>query len=78
MTFAGLQESYHKWHEILVIGKTIEREGKKYHILGMTLTEEEGKLYIIEPYQEKNCNHRRRSCNQRKLLKDHNESDNHK
>ena len=41
-----------------MIGKTIERDGKKYHIVGMTLADE-AKLYIIEPYSEQECyNHR--------------------
>jgi len=51
MNFLTLESFHTKWRDILVIGKTIERDNKKYHILGMTLSEE-AKLYIIEPYGE--------------------------
>ena len=51
MNFALLEDLHQKWRDILVIGKTIERDNKKYHIVGMTLADE-AKLYIIEPYTE--------------------------
>ena len=51
MQFSWLEGVSKKWKDILVIGKTIERDGKKYHIIGMTM-EEDAKLYIIEPYEE--------------------------
>lgn len=70
----GLLDALHKnWKNILVIGRTIECENKKYHIVGMTLAEEEAKLYIIEPYSEpeEEENHsRKRHGNQRRQLKE--------
>ena len=42
---------YQKWQELLVIGKTIERESYNDYILGMTLADE-AKLYILEAYRE--------------------------
>ena len=51
MNFAFLENFHQNWRDILVIGKTIERDNKKYHIVGMTLADE-AKLYIIEPYTE--------------------------
>ena len=55
MKFSYLENAYRTWDDILVIGKTIERGNKKYHIIGMTLYSE-AKLYIIEPYTEpENC-----------------------
>ena len=48
MNFRQLEDAYEKWREVLVIGRTFERDGKRYHILGMTLAEE-AKLYILEP-----------------------------
>ena len=49
MNFALIENFHKKWRDILVIGKTIERDNKKYHIVGMTLADE-AELYIIEPY----------------------------
>ena len=49
MKFSYLENAYRTWDDILVIGKTIERGNKKYHIIGMTLYSE-AKLYIVEPY----------------------------
>ena len=51
MNFSLLEYFHSKWQDILVIGKTTERNGIKYHIVGMTLSDE-AKLYIIEPYME--------------------------
>lgn len=71
MNFLYLEEVYRERHDILVIGKTIERNNKKYHIIGMTL-EDEMKLHIIEQYNEpENCYNRNKGvCNQRKILKE--------
>lgn len=76
MNFLDLEDLHKKWQEILVIGKTIERNNEKYHIVGMTL-EEEARLYIIEPYQraEEFERKRRGRNNQRKLLKEHDENE---
>ena len=51
MDFRTLEEAHQTWQEIRVIGRTIERKGKKYHMVGMTLADE-AKLYILEPYEE--------------------------
>ncbi len=72
MNFLSLEEVHNKWRDILVIGKTIERNDKKYHIIGMTL-DEEAKLYIIELFTEEEHLRPRRGGvqNQRKILKEH-------
>lgn len=51
MNFSFLEDVHQKWRDILVIGKSIERDNKKYHIVGMTLSDV-ARLYIIEPYNE--------------------------
>lgn len=51
MNFSSLESFHSKWQDILVIAKTIERNGKKYHIVGITLSNET-KLYMIEPYMK--------------------------
>ena len=48
MQFSWLEGISKKWKEILVIGRTFEHDGKKYHMIGMTM-EENATLYIIEP-----------------------------
>lgn len=70
MEFSFLEGFHTKWHDILVIGKTIERDNKKYHIVGMTLSDEAA-LYIIEPYNEPERRTRRGVRNQRKTLKEY-------
>lgn len=59
MNFSILKSHHKKWRDILVIGKTIERDNRKYHIVGMTLSEE-AKLYIIEPCTETETGHKPR------------------
>ena len=59
MDFRTLEEAHQTWQEIRVIGRTIERKDKKYHIVGMTLADE-AKLYILEPYEESEDGRRRR------------------
>ena len=72
MRFSYLEGFYKNWRDILVIGRTIERDDKKYHIVGMTLADE-AKLYIIEPYSEaEHDNHRTKGVrNQRRIMKEH-------
>ncbi len=41
MNFSILSDCRKKWQDILVIGKSTEPDGRKYHILGMTLSDEE-------------------------------------
>ena len=70
MNFSLLEGFHSKWQDILVIGKTTERNGRKYHIVGMTLSDE-AKLYIIEPYMEPESRNRRGIRNHRRMLKEH-------
>ena len=70
MNFSLLEGFHSKWQDILVIGKTTEWDGKKYHIVGMTLSDE-AKLYIIEPYIELESRNRIGIRNHRRMLKEH-------
>ena len=71
MKFQHLCNVHKIWSDMLVIGKTIERDNKKYHIVGMTLADEVT-LYIIEPYNEpENSGNRKKGVhNQRRILKE--------
>lgn len=69
MQFSWLEGVSKKWKEILVIGRTMERDGKRAHIIGMTL-EEEAKIYLIEPYEEQKRRNRKKKCTQRMLAKE--------
>ena len=71
MTFLDLLKPQHVWRQLLVIGRTLERDGQVYHILGMTLAEE-AKLYLIEPFfrPDEDAPQRRGVCNHRRLLKE--------
>ncbi len=51
MKLSYLEEIPGEWQRVLVIGKTIERDNQKYHIIGMS-SGSELRLYIIEPFQE--------------------------
>lgn len=75
MKFLYLEDVHKMWNDIIVIGKTIERDNEKYHIVGMTLGDE-SKLYIIEPYIEPEAygNKRKGVLNQRKMQKEYRES----
>lgn len=74
MNFSFLEGFHKKWDDILVIGKTIERDNRKYHIVGMTLSGE-ANLYIIEPYNEaEHINKTKKGIrNLRKILKEQEE-----
>lgn len=76
MKLLYLEDVHKMWDDILVIGKTIERDDKKYHIVGMTLADE-AKMYIIEPYSEpENCRNKIKGVRtQRKILKGNIEKD---
>ncbi len=71
MNFSYLEECHNTWREILVIGKTIERNGEKYHLIGMTLSDT-ANIYILEPYKESEHIHQKRKGirNQRRVLKE--------
>lgn len=51
MQLSYLEEIPNEWRKLLVIGKTIEKNREKYHIIGMTLGER-ANLYILEPFSE--------------------------
>lgn len=70
MNFSLLENFHTKWRNILVIGKTTEHDGRKYHIVGMTLFNE-AKLYIIEPYIGQKDQNRKGIRNRRRTLKEH-------
>ena len=70
MNFSILSDCNKKLQDILVIGKTIERDGRKYHIPGMTLSDEI-KLYIIEPYDKQEPINRKGIRNHRRILKEY-------
>ena len=70
MNFSLLENFHTKWRDILVIGKTIERNGEKYHIVGMTLSDK-AKLYIIEPYTTPEPKKLKGIRNYRRILKEH-------
>lgn len=70
MKFTYIENAHKMLNDILVIGKTIERDNKKFHMIGMTLADE-ARLYIIEPYNEP-MNYGSKIMgirNQRKILK---------
>lgn len=69
MQFSWLEGVGKKWKDILVIGRTIERDGKKYHMIGMTM-EEDAKLYFIEPYEERKRRNPKKKRTQRMILKE--------
>ncbi len=69
MNFSLLESFHSNWRDILVIGKTVEQEGKKYHIVGMT-SSDETKLYIIEPYMELKSRNRKGTYSHRRMLKE--------
>lgn len=71
MTFSFLEECRTNWRDIVVIGKTIERNGMKFHIVGMSLSDEqEANLYILEPYIEHEIKRKGGVNNHRKTLKE--------
>jgi hypothetical protein len=70
MNFSSLESFHSKWRDILVIGKTIERDGMKFHVVGMTLSDE-AKLYVIEPCMETKRQNGKGVQNQRNILKEH-------
>lgn len=74
MQLSYLEEIPSEWHKLLVIGKTIERNGERYHIIGMTLGES-ASLYILEPFSEPDYLKRkqRAHCNHRTRLKEQEE-----
>lgn len=69
MDFSSLEGFHTKWRDILVIGKTIERGSMKYHVVGMTLSDE-ARLYVIEPCPEAESLSGKVVQNQRQILKE--------
>lgn len=75
MNLSILEDVHQNWREILVIGRTIERDDKKYHLLGMTLSDE-ANLYIIEPFTKPVHRNLKGVRNQRRIQKEHERDDN--
>lgn len=48
MNFKELQQAEKKYDELMVIGKNIEKQGRIYHIAGMTRHEKQAVLYVLE------------------------------
>ena len=69
MQFSWLEGVSKKWRGILVIGRTIERDGKRYHIVGMTM-EEAATLYILEPSEERKKRDPKKKRTQRMILRE--------
>lgn len=69
MDFSFLEGFHQQWQDILVIGRTVERDNKKYHLLGMTLADE-AKLYVIEPCENDKRKVRKGVRTQRRSLKE--------
>ena len=71
MQLSYLEEIPNEYQKVLVIGKTIERDGQKYHIVGMS-SGRTVQLHILEPFLEKERARpvRRRSVRQRGQLKE--------
>jgi len=72
MQLSYLEEIPNEWHRLLVIGRTIERNNEKYHIIGMTMGEDTN-LYILEPFSEPARRRQRARRNHRAQLKQHEE-----
>lgn len=79
MDFGYLEDIHQKWQDVLVMDRTFERDGKKYYILGMSLSGEnkpyiltKAQLYILEPYSKPKRYGRRKDgfCNGRNRLKE--------
>ena len=81
MTFEFLQQARVEFDEIQAIGKTVERAGRYYHIVGMTRHGNVAQLYILQEEEkrkeekqkenfEKNCdNRKKRPYSNRELMK---------
>ena len=75
MQLSYLESIPNEWRKLLVIGKTIERDGEKFHIIGMSMGDT-ASLYILEPFREPPYpdSLKKKRRNQRKSLKEHRES----
>lgn len=51
MNFEQLEQAGPEYDEIMPIGRDVEKEGKRYHITGMTRRGSEACLYVIEPQE---------------------------
>lgn len=71
MNFSYLENCHKTWRDILVIGRTIDRDNEKYHMIGMTLSDT-ANIYILEPYKESDhiAKKRKGILNQRRILKE--------
>lgn len=53
MNFEQMRQAYRTFDEVMPIGKTVEQEGKNYHIVGMTRLGKQAEMYVIEGSPEK-------------------------
>lgn len=77
MNFQHFNHIYEEaqYDEIQIIGKEIQKEGKAYHIMGMTLKDKKARLYILEHH---NCREEKepwREKTPRESMKESMESD---
>lgn len=68
MNFSILDDIQKNWRGIRVIGRTIERDGRRCHILGMTL-DDIARIYILEPADNSSRPSKTKNRSQRLLLK---------
>lgn len=52
MNFEQMRLAYRKFDEVMPIGRTVEWEGKAYHIAGMTRTGKQAEMYVLESMPE--------------------------
>lgn len=53
MNFEQMRLAYRVFDEVMPIGRTVEWEGKAYHIAGLTRLEKQAEMYILEILSEK-------------------------
>lgn len=52
MNFEQMRLAYRKFDEVIPIGRTVEWEGKAYHIAGMTRIGKQAEMYVLESMPE--------------------------
>lgn len=78
MNFELFQHLLPRYHEIMVLGKSLEKEGKPYHLIGMTRVDDRAELSVLNmcrplnsyPAWEEQC-----ELTMRETMKQHEEAD---
>lgn len=78
MNFELFQKLFPRYHEIMVLGKSLEKEGKPYHLIGMTRVDDGAELSVLNmcrpldsyPAWEEQC-----ELTMRETMKQHEEAD---